>query len=407
MAEISDNGKLHVTRREFLLGSAGVAVAAIGTTMIVSGCSPEEDAGVAADELEVSESQVVQSSDFTELEMDDCVEQTAAFELPMGSVGSMSCDGLALFLVPGETTDVRTRLAILSLESATLTTVLDRAVSHDDGFQIYDARCNNDIIIWVECNLHTEDWRVYIAPVTNSAAIGSPLLIDQGDYDFDPPLLCVSGKRAFWTVMPFEEGSASDTDSLLKTATVSQKTPDVVYTSQGRMVASPQATDGIVTIVPRVDGKRRYQMTALKDDTFEVIAAQVLPSSMRVNDAIYLDGSFIFGIEQSYDFGGGISSFGTYAAMEGGKYLRFNRTPMDTPCKCGKYLVIKSTKSAVGLDLSTQSYFAIPTVPDCENYGDFLLSTGTVKRIVVYTSVPEGDGSGDGIVKVRAYAPLG
>ena len=206
--------------------------------------------------------------------------------------------------------------------------------------------------------------------------------------------------------MPYEEGSASDTDSLLKAATVAQKTPDVVYTSQGRMVASPQATDGIITIVPRVDGKRRYQMTALKEGDGEVVAAQILPSSMRVNDAIYMDGSFIFGIEQSYDFGGGISSFGTYAEIGDGNFLRFNRTPMDTPCKCGKYLVIKSTKNAVGLDLSTQSYFAIPTVADCESYGDFLLSTGQSKRIVTYTSVPKGDGSGDGIVKVRAYAPI-
>ncbi|MGI6221813.1 MAG: hypothetical protein ACOYIP_08140 [Coriobacteriales bacterium] len=407
MAEIRENGRLHVTRREFLLGSAGVAVAAIGTTMIVSGCSSEENEGIVPGELEVSESQVVQSSDFTELETDDCIEQTAAFELPMGSVGTMSCDDLAVFLVPGESTDVLTQIALLSLESATLTTVLGSAVSHDEGFQVYDVRCNDDIMIWVECNLHTEDWRVYIAPVENSASIGTPLLVDQGDYDFDPPLLCVSGKRAFWTVMPYEEGSASDTDSLLKAASVGQKTPDVVYTSQGRMIANPQATDGIVTIVPRVEGARRYQMTALKEGNAEMVAAQILPSSMRVNDAIYLDGSFVFGIEQSYDFGGGISSFGTYAEMGGGQYLRFNRTPMDTPCKCGKYLVIKSTKSVVGLDLSTQEYFAIPTVANCESYGDFLLSTGTSSRIVTYTSVPEGDGSGDGIVKVRAYAPLG
>ena len=91
MAEIRENGRLHVTRREFLLGSAGVAVAAIGTTMIVSGCSSEENEGIVPGELEVSESQVVQSSDFTELETDDCIEQTAAFELPMGSVGTMSC----------------------------------------------------------------------------------------------------------------------------------------------------------------------------------------------------------------------------------------------------------------------------------------------------------------------------
>ena len=79
---------------------------------------------------------------------------------------------------------------------------------------------------------------------------------------------------------------------------------------------------------------------------------------------------------------------------------------MDTPASVGSYLMVKSTSSVVGLDLASSSYFAIPTVDGCESYGDFLMCAGERSQVVVYTSVPAGDGSGDGVVQVRAFSVL-
>ena len=397
-----------IGRREFLLGSAGVALAVFGTTAILSGCAPAgEDEEVVATELDVPENRVLVSSDFDELDVRVCVNEDTHYDLPMGSIGTMDADDLVVFVTPGETADVVAQIAFLGLASGNYVNVLERPISLDEGYQIYDARANDDVCVWVESNFRSDDWRLYLAPVINTAQIGTPILVDEGDANFDPPMLCVCGSRAFWTHMPNENGDATDSDSYLKVASFSAPNPEVVFTSHGRMITNPQATDGIVTIVPRAETKSaRYQMTAIDAATGEVLAAQILPSTMRVLDAIYLNGSFVFGVERSYNFEGGISLFGTYSAMDDGHYLRFNRVPMDTPAICDRFLVIKSTKSVVGVDMNERSYFAIDTVDGCESYGDFLLSTGTSSRIVTYTSVPAGDGSGNGLVRVRVFSVL-
>ena len=402
-----------IGRREFLVGGAGATLALIGATAILSGCSSGSDGsgdgedGIDPEELEVSEDQVVNSADFTEIPMGDCVVETASIDLPMGSIAFMDCDDIVAVLFPGYTPNVLVQIGLLSLSSATLTTVVPYAVGRKEGFQLYDVRCNDKVIIWVETNAYTDDWRVYMAPVVSSAEIGEPVLVDEGDVDFDPPMLAVCGQKAFWTVMPFEEGSASDSDSYLKSASMASRTPAIEYTSHGRMITNPEVSGNVITIVPRAETRTaRYQMTALDAMTGKVLAAQRLPSSMRVNDAIYMDGEFVFGIEQTYNFGGGIARFGTYTNIGDDTYMRFSRTPMDTPARVGKYLVIKSTKSVCGVDTAQRSYFAIDTVPNCESYGDFLLSTGESEQIVTYTTVPLGDGSGIGLVRVRAFSVL-
>lgn len=396
---------IEIDRRRFLAGSAGVALAVFGTAAILSGCQNEvEEDEIVPTELEVAEGDVLVVSDFMEIDPAECVVQTGGWDLPMGSVGTMESNDIAAFLVPSETFGSLVSIALFSLASGALTTVLADAVSHDEGYQIYDVRANDDIILWVESNFHTDDWRLYLAKVANAAEIGAPVLLDEGDANYDPPLLCVSGQKAFWTFMPYEEGEMSDQDSYLKCATLASTTPEAVYTSHGRMITNPQASDGIVTIVPRAETRSaRYQMTAIRASDYEVVAAQILPSSMRVNDAIFLNGNFVFGIERSYNFGDGISLFGTYTNMGDGKYMRFNRTPMDTPAQCGRFIVIKSNRSAVAVDMAARSFFAIEPVGNSESYGDFLLSSGTSDQIVTYTSVPAGDGSGNGTVVVRAF----
>lgn len=404
--ELSGEG---ISRRQFIAGSAVVSLLIAGSTAI-AGCSSsqeETDGSVEPTDLDVSEDSVVLSSDFEELDYSSCITETASFDIAMGSVGNIGDGTLGVVLSPGATSDVLVSLGLLSVSSATLNTVLESAVSHSEGFQIYDARGNNQVIVWVESNLHTGDWRVYVATVDSSAAIGSAVLVDEGDSDFDPPMLCVCGGWAFWTVMPSTSGSATASDSYLKKASPSSSTPEVVYTSHGRMITNPQATDGIVTIVPRANtSSTRYQLTALDATSGEVLAAQRLPGSMRAYDAIYMDGSFLFSIEQTYSYGGGIANFGTYAQIDDTTWMRFNRTPMDTPVRCGRFTLIKSTSSVVGVDLDTQQYFAIPVPSDCESYGDFLMSSGLCDNFVIYTSIPTGDGSGDGVVRVRAYSVI-
>ncbi|MBR2522003.1 MAG: hypothetical protein IKE61_02610 [Coriobacteriales bacterium] len=400
-----------ITRRDFILGSAAASLLVSGTTMLIGCSSGSGDDQLNGEfeitELSVPESSVIQSSDFEELTTSKCISEWATYDIDMGSILHMDCDSLAIVISPGSSNNVLTRLGFLVMSSGKVVYFLNQAIGQSEGYTIYDARGNGEIAIWTECNLRTGDWRVYLAAVNSSAKIMDPIKVDEGDADFDPPMLCVCDKKAYWTVMPDPNGEAKESDSYLKCATVSMPLSQIVYTSHGRMITNPQASDGIVTIVPRADtSSTRYQMTAIDSATNQPIKGQILPKSMRVNTAIYMNDTFVFGIEQNYNFGDGISNFGTYSATGDGKYMRFNRTPFVTPAQVGKYIVIKSTKAVVGCDMANRQFFAIDTVKGSESYGDFLVSTGTSGSIVVYTSIPKGDGSGKGKVRVRAFSVL-
>lgn len=408
-----------VSRREFLYGAlgAGVLVVGGGAFAVSRGCSKDDEASpqeAAASEgagddasvstLDVSDDQVESAADFEVGSVDEYLSLSATYDLPMGCLLYMDTDDFSVVLVPGEAGESLVKLGFFDVDTGALSYTLEKAIGEDEGFTIYDARANDQIVVWVESNFLTEDWRVYLASVQDSSRIGDAVLVDQGNADYDPPLLCVCGDKAVWTVLPYESGSASTEDSFAKTATVQDTTPQILYTSHGRMITNPQATENIVTIVPRVDTDSvYYQLTALDGDTLKTIAVDILPQAMKVSDAIYLSGEFAFGIESSYSYGGGISRFGTYREFEEGSYLRFNKTPADTPALCGSCLMVKSTKSIVGIDMERRRQFSIDTLEGCVDYGDYLASTGVCQKVVIFTTVAATDGSGSGSTKVRIF----
>ena len=149
--EQPNNERFEVSRRQFLIGGAGVTLALIGATAILSGCSSgsQQSDSIQPTELEVSSSQVVESSDFAELDTWSCIAQTAQYDLPMGAVGNMDCDDLAVFIYPGDQYDILSQIGFLSMTSGSFNSILKQAVSKAEGYQIYDARANDQIIVWV------------------------------------------------------------------------------------------------------------------------------------------------------------------------------------------------------------------------------------------------------------------
>jgi len=366
-----------------------------------SSSSAEEESVVKT--LSVSTDQVVSVSDFTEVTTSDHVTEVNSFDLPIGSILYQDASVVSAVIMPSESGRQLARFGFLDTDSGALIEALADAERGNDGYVLYDFRANDQIAIWDEVNLTTQDWCVYVASVDKDHALKNPTLVESGDVNYDPPLLCVSGKRAFYTVLPYESGSASTKDSYLKCATTSGS-PEVVYTSHGRMITNPQASDGIVTFVPRADTTGvYYQLTAIEADTYDMVAAEILPKGLKVSDAVYMGGAFAFNIEQTYSTGGGLSSFGTYRAIDDGSYLRFNRTPTDTPALMGGYLYVKSTRTIAGVDPDKRTYFNITAVEGCIDYGDFLASVGSASRLVTFTNVPKGDGSGEGATHVRVF----
>ena len=162
------------------------------------------------------------------------------------------------------------------------------------------------------------------------------------------------------------------------------------------MCTSIYASDNQITVTPRVQTSGTYyQLTVIDATTRQVTDTVILPQSMKPLEAGYGQTGFMFSFEGIYSYGDGIANLGTYAPktdVRGGNYsaaawFHFARTPSAPPCWCGNFLVVKSTRSVVGIDLESDTYFVLDSVSGSDSYGDYLASTGSRERILVFANV--------------------
>jgi len=390
---------------------------------------------------------VLETADFDEAPMSDYLLEAGTWELTAGTLVYQASNSTALLLQPIDVGEDLMGFALLNLDDGSITNLFKKPVGQGVNDILYDARASESALIWVELDLASLKWRTYVATLetiqtvvaevtTQREAASGPLspervareaaeaqaaaaaiakvaqLVEEGEADYEAPMLAVSGNKAYWTVMPDPDGPASTEDSYLKAVEVnapgSFSEPYVVHTSHGRMLTNPLPSNNMICIVPRVDTDGiYYQMTAI--DIASDVAKQVdiLPQSLKVTDAVYLTDSFAFGIEDNYDYAKGLATFGTYLGLGDGLYLHVNRIPTSAPVMIDGLLFVKSTMNAVCYDITNRRYFAIKVVADCADYGDILAGWGIQQRLVIYTNVPNHENSSrsKGVLRVFDRPP--
>ena len=394
-----------MTRRQLLFGALGVAgVAAVAGAVSMATGSSGSDSEV--ETLEVPVDAVTNLAGCKTMKKVP-LSLSAEFTLPYGTLVWANSQSYAACLLPTESAKPLTKAGILFLGSGDYSVVLDGPVSEESGFDIYDVRCNDNGIIWTEANCWTGKWRIYQA-THSGGSIGAPVLVDKGGKLYDVPFIAVAGNRAFWQVMPNPNGEASTEDSLLKSVEFGKSEPRIDWTSTGRMSTPPYSTGNGIVITPRVDTTGVYhQMTIIDAETAEVQDTLTLPGSMKPLEAGYLKGRFTFSFDAIYSYGDGIANLGTYIPIdEGGKsgaeWFQFDRNPSAPPCWLGSYFIVKSSRSVAGVDLATKKLFSLEVPDGCDDYGDYLASTGVVDSIVTYLNMPESENS-NGCTLVRVW----
>ena len=417
-----------VSRRGFVVGSAA-AVATAASTLTASGCSSSsttEEIITSVSEqfplahveyLSVDPSQIFPHVSMTTRDTADYVREVNSFDLPLGSLVYQSSDTQALVIAPGASSKALIQLGFANLESGEYLPILEKAFGAGEDYVVYDARASDSCVAWVECNMVHGQWRVYALSFekgnVSEESMQRAQLLEEGEGDYSPPQLAVSGNKVYWTVMPDPNGPASSEDSYLKAVELTGRRagetvePRVVYTSHGRMISSPTVSGNVLTIVPRVDFDTvYYQLTALDIVSDEVKDIAILPPSLRVANAVWLDSGFVFGIEGNYDYAEGLSLFGTYQQLEEGQYLYVNKAPVSAAVQVNGFMYVKSTKNILGLDASRGNALVVDTPRDCVSYGDILAGSGTQNRLVVYTTVVSRIGQQSRACKVRVLDPL-
>ena len=402
----------HVTRRAFLrdasLALAGIGVLGAGGAA-VAGCSRPASTTQELNVLTVPEDSVVTLDGFKQVKKPKKLYKVKELaELGEGVLPGSSDGVLAAALCPGETASPLSTVSLIDLKTGKDRPCLERAIGHSEGYQIFDVACSSTQMVWVESNYLTSDWRVYSAEVSAKAAgIGSALLLDEGDAEFDAPEIAVAGGNAYWIVQPREDGARKGEDSLLKTSGGSAVA--VAFTSHGRFNGGLHANGQTVTAMPRAESNSGvyYQLTAFANGA--VVSTQVMPRSFRPATALYMDGAFAFSIAASYDYGGGIANVGTYYPMPDGTWLRLTKQPVTPPGLCNGWLYCKSGTRTVLVDRTARRYFTVDPPNDANSYGDYPVCVGDTNAIYTYAGVEKTERDGSDVVKstqVRRIEPV-
>lgn len=395
------------SRRNFLKGVAGAAAGAgvIAAVESTTGCGKKTT--VSSTGLMVSSSNLITIDNLTEVAAEDYISTDLNVTLPTGTMMWSASDTYAILLLPGSTARPLNTIAVLDMASAEYSTVLDQAVGADDGFEIYEVRASGFQLLWTEVNYTTSDWRVYCATLNGLGNLGRAALFDQGDANYNPPLLCVSAKQAVWTLVPTETGSKSKEGSLVKTRSTSDNESNVIYSAKGFDYAIPERSDSIVTNILRADtDSTNYALVAQDPASGDIISQVVMPKAVRPMGAIYMKDHFAFQIEASFDSTSAIAQMGTYYDLGNGRYFRLNKAPACTPAYCGNWFVTKSGKSTLCIDFDKQCYFVISAPQHSTSYGDYLATSGTCKKFLLYSTVTDASDATKSSVQARGYSLL-
>lgn len=424
---IPGKGEVLLTRRHFLYGAAGVAaVAALGTAAYVADQIAGEDAGIAT--LNVPEEAVFNTQDCTMLENANAHMQLyASISLPYGSLVWANDDTYAFALMPTDFGKPLAQMAILSLTSGTCTTLLTNAIGEAQGFEIYDVRGCKNGVVWTEADILDGIWRVYSA-THDGASLGEAILLEEGDTNWEMPMLAAVGTYAWWQTLPRTDGEAKYEPSKLKRSPFGIAKPEEVISSNGRMATPPYATSDGVVVTPRAQTSGTYYQLTHINTKGEITDSVILPSLIRPLEAGYGPTGFTFMYDAIYNYGGGIANLGTYAPATAGAasgddptghagaesydsrtWFRYDRTPVAPPAWCGNWFMVKAPTAVAGVNLKTREYFTLEVKSGCDTYGEFLASTGTQSRIVTYCNIDHTslEGETEHRCLVRVWEPVG
>lgn len=401
-----------LTRRNLLIGAGVVGgLAAIGG--ISSAASSAISGTDTIDTLSVPQDAVTELANMNEVPYGDYLRLQIDQRLPFGSLVWADNDTVAACLCPTEQAHPLNTIRLFYFASANLVEVLKTAQSSDEGFDIYDVRCSTEGVIWTECNIYENTWRIYTAQLENASLVNI-LLVDEGDENWVTPSIAAADNAAFWQVEPEADGEFAKEKAQLRAVHFGQSDYETVCESLHafacRVVSVPEG----VVAAPRLNSSTRYyQLTRIQASDLRVTDQLTLPHGMTPCNLGYGKSGFAFAFDNIYDYGEGIKNLGTYTPMravdpyhyENIPWFRFGRTPSATPTWCAEWFVVKSSRAICGVHFASNNFFMIDIPNNTDTYGEYLVSAGSCTNIVglcQITSTTEGESDH---ASLRVFSP--
>lgn len=141
-----ENGKLLLTRRNLIYGAIGAGgLLAVGTGVKFA-TDTISNAVNSIDTLSVSKKDVINSDNLAESE-NKFLSVTQDIELPYGSLAWANSSNFITCLIPNDKAKPLATVELINIDSGDRNTILEASVGQREGFEIYDARTNDNGII--------------------------------------------------------------------------------------------------------------------------------------------------------------------------------------------------------------------------------------------------------------------
>lgn len=399
-----------ITRRNLLIGAAGVGgIAAVG----IGGSYAFDmlsDNGSSIDRISVPENAVETLDDYEQLDYSDEVSIVSETTFPYGTLAWADNDTYAAILEPTEGANPLNVVKILNLTSGNTTTMIDEAQGADEGFEIFDVRCSEEGLIWTEIDVFTSTWRIYTASISDGEA-SSILQVDEADAAWITPSIAAVGGKAFWQVVPRSDGAAKGADAVLKAADFGSDSVDVLWrTNRDFDTPVMPVSDGVIITPRAAESSSYHQLVKISASDGSEVDLMTLPQSMTPSYVGYGKSGFAFGFDRIYNYGEGIANLGTYTPKAASAYdyndkswFRFPRSPTAGPSWCGDWFIVKSSRAICGVNFDDRSYFLIDPQSGVDNYGEYLISTGSSDYIVGLSQIKKSGEEDKSHALVRVF----
>ncbi len=321
-----------LTRRQLLVGGAGIAAAALvgaGAYTLTSSAGGASSAEAAEGTLSIPQDAAFTTEQCEYVDdLKGLLTLRTRASLPFGTTLTSCSESVAVCLIPTKSADPLLQVGLLHLGSGNLTTALRAPVGAEEGFQIFDARANGAGLVWLESNVLSGNWRVY-STTLDGAAVGDPVLAAEGDGSWTLPALAVSGGFAWWQTAPKGddapplicgngEGEEVTQAALCRiTFGSTQDSAQAAVTTPGGFACAPTPAPGGVACAQRQSAKgKTWQLIFVSEEDGQITDRLTLPSTMKPMDVSYGPNGFGFSFDALYEFGDGMANLGTYVPAE-------------------------------------------------------------------------------------------
>ena len=270
----------NISRRSFTIGSIAAAGAGMAAISLTS-CSSDNRPSTGEPQVVTDSSLMVNVLDGDYEYTDSTLASSEAWLLPLGTVlfHGGGCTWAAAMLTPESVSHINT-LGVLSLASGNLSTVKEEP-TQGTTYTYFDVRCSDTVMAWIEINYIDRSWVLFGQGLSNGTLTGSPVKLDEGDADWEPPRITVWQDSIIWQKMPLSTGSKSGESSHCYIWTLGSDEGVDIWESHGRFATTPRVSENLLTITPRVheDEGVYYGLTALDLTTeeFDQVDQLVMP----------------------------------------------------------------------------------------------------------------------------------